>query len=65
MPPAGDSEGVDCLKTAVRCRAGCHLVAEFVVGKSPVYVLKMPINKGFFNIDNVPATKATRFYKKI
>ena len=47
MPPVGDSEGVDCLKTAVRCQAGCHLVAEFVAGKSPVYVLKMPINKGF------------------
>lgn len=65
MPPVGASERVDRLKMVVCCRDGCRLIAGFVAGKSPVYVLEMPINKGFFNIDNVPATKATRFCKKI
>ena len=48
--PAGTAEGVDRIKLAVCCRDGCHLVAGFVAGDSPVWIRKKPVNKVFSNI---------------
>lgn len=45
MLPAGTAEGVDRIKLAVCCRDGCHLVAGFVAGDSPVWIRKKPVNK--------------------
>ncbi len=50
MLPAGTAEGVDRIKLAVCCRDGCHLVAGFVAGDSPVWIRKKPVNKVFSNI---------------
>ena len=47
MPPAGTSEGVDCLTRKVCCWDGCRLVAGFVAAKLLVLIQKKPINKGF------------------
>ena len=47
MPPAGTSEGVDCLRMMVCCRDGCQLVAGFVADKFMVLIWKKPVNKGF------------------
>ena len=38
------------MKMAVCCRDGCHLVAGFVAGDSPVKIRKKPVNKVFSNI---------------
>ena len=43
-------QGVDRIKLAVCCRDGCHLVAGFVAGDSPVWIRKKSVNKVFSNI---------------